>query len=278
MNELLSVRNLTKIFGPGCPNCLNGNPALDNESNRCPKCGSIIGCININFDVYPGEVLGIVGESGSGKSTILNCIYFNYDVSRGEVFFRGYENGTKNILDANSQIKRQTQNVQFGIVYQNPYLGLNFNVSGEGNVAERLLVADERSYNLIQEKVHKLFERVEFPVSRYKDLPKFFSGGMQQRIQIAKALVSNPSLILLDEPTGGLDVSVQARILDLIRSIAREMKVAMIMVSHDMQVIRLLCERLIVMRNGQIIEQGITDRVIDDPLEEYTQTLVHSTL
>jgi putative phosphonate transport system ATP-binding protein len=278
MNELLKVRKLTKIFGSGCSNCLGENPHLNHDSNRCPQCGAIIGCLDINFDVYPGEVLGIVGESGSGKSTILNCIYFNYDAASGEVFYNGYKEGLKNILQSNSQTKRLLQNVHFGIVYQNPYMGLNFRVSGEGNVAERLLVAEKRHFKNIQKKVHKLFEKVEFPNSRYKDLPKFFSGGMQQRIQIAKALISNPSLILLDEPTGGLDVSVQAKILDLIRSISREMEVAMIMVSHDMQVIRLLCERVIVMRYGQIIEQGITDRVIDDPIEEYTQTLVHSTL
>ena len=157
-------------------------------------------------------------------------------------------------------------------------MGLNFKISGEGNVAERLLISDERNFKNIQEKVHRLFERVELSKSRFKDLPKHYSGGMQQRVQIAKALVSNPSLILLDEPTGGLDVSVQARILDLIRSISRELQVAMILVSHDMQVIRLLCERIIVMKHGRIIESGLTDRVIDDPIEAYTQTLVYSTL
>jgi putative phosphonate transport system ATP-binding protein len=126
--------------------------------------------------------------------------------------------------------------------------------------------------------VHALFKRVELPHSRYKDLPGSYSGGMQQRVQIAKALINAPSLILLDELTGGLDVSVQARILDLIRSISRELQVAMIMVSHDLQVIRLLCERIIVMKHGRIIESGLTDRVIDDPQKAYTQTLVHSTI
>jgi len=116
------------------------------------------------------------------------------------------------------------------------------------------------------------------PRSRNKDLPSCFSGGMQQRVQIAKALVSKPSLILLDEPTGGLDVSVQAKILDLIRTISREVGVAMVIVSHDMEVIRLLCKRIIVMKHGRIIEKGLTDRVIDDPEMPYTQMLVHSTL
>jgi putative phosphonate transport system ATP-binding protein len=157
-------------------------------------------------------------------------------------------------------------------------LGLNFQISSEGNVAERMLVADHRHFGSIQQKVHDLFARVELPQSRFKDFPGSYSGGMQQRVQIAKALINQPSLILLDEPTGGLDVSVQARILDLIRFISRELKVAMVMVSHDMQVIRLLCKRIIVMKHGRIIESGLTDRVIDDPINPYTQTLVHSTL
>ena len=210
--------------------------------------------------------------------TILNSLYFNIPVSSGEAYFSGFADGKQNIFEANAQNKRILKNIHFGIIYQNPQAGLNFKVSGEGNVAERLLAADWRAFKAIQDQVHHIFDKVEFPLSRFKDFPHSYSGGMQQRVQIAKALASNPSIILLDEPTGGLDVSVQARILDLIRSISRELKVAMIMVSHDMQVIRLLCKRIIVMKHGRIIESGLTDRVIDDPREAYTQTLVHSTL
>jgi putative phosphonate transport system ATP-binding protein len=277
MKPLLSVDNIKKIYGDGCENCLGNDPDSGTD-NRCPSCGSIIACTDITFDVFPGEVLGIVGESGSGKSTILNCINLTLPVTAGKIYYGNLKNGRQNILDVDAQTRRQLQNRQFGIVYQNPQLGLNFHVSGEGNVAERLLVADSRHFQIIQKKVHQLFGRVELPASRYKDFPGAYSGGMQQRVQIAKALISEPSLILLDEPTGGLDVSVQARILDLIRSISREFKVAMIMVSHDMQVIRLLCKRIIVMKYGRIIESGLTDRVIDDPREAYTQTLVHSTI
>jgi putative phosphonate transport system ATP-binding protein len=276
MEPLLSVRDLKKIYGKGCGDCLGDNP-VPGSTNSCPSCGSIIACTDISFDVYPGEVLGIVGESGSGKSTILSCLNLTLPATSGKVFFSklGCE---KNILETDAQTRRRLQNIHFGIVYQNPHLGLNFRISGEGNVAERLLVAGNTHFGNIQKKVHNLLGRVELPPSRYKDFPRYFSGGMQQRVQIAKPLVSEPQLILLDEPTGGLDVSVQARILDLIRSISRELDAAMIMVSHDMQVIRLLCERIIVMKHGRIIEAGLTDRVIDDPREEYTQILVHSTI
>ena len=277
MKPLLRVKNLKKIYGNGCKDCLGDHPT-PGPDNRCPFCGSIIACTNVGLEVFPGEVLGIVGESGSGKSTILNCINLTLPAATGEIYFSHLENGAKNILNVDAQIRRQLQNIHFGIVYQNPHIGLNFQISGEGNVAERMLVAGSRHFSGIQGKVHNLFDRVELPESRFKDFPLDYSGGMQQRVQIAKALINTPSLVLLDEPTGGLDVSVQAKILDLIRSISRELKVAMIMVSHDIQVIRLLCKRIIVMKHGRIIESGLTDRVIDDPREAYTQILVHSTI
>lgn len=277
MSSLLKVKNLKKIYGNGCTNCLGERPT-PGPDNLCPECGAIIACTDINLEVFPGEILGIVGESGSGKSTVLSCINMTTPVTFGEIYYSRQHAGRQNILETDAQTRRTLQNVHFGIVYQNPHLGLNFNISGEGNVAERMLVADSRHFASIQEKVHSLFERVELPASRYTDFPLNFSGGMQQRVQIAKALINAPSLLLLDEPTGGLDVSVQAKILDLIRSISQELKVAMIMVSHDIQVIRLLCKRIIVMKHGRTIEAGLTDRVIDDPRESYTQTLVHSTI
>lgn len=274
---LLRVRNLTKIFGPSCDNCLTLTPTPEGD-NICPSCSSIIACAEVSLDVYPGEVLGIVGESGSGKSTLLNCLYFTLPVTSGEVYFVGSNPPGQNILEANAQVKRSLRMTCFGFVHQNPYLGLNFRVSAEGNVAERLLEANWREFGVIQKRVHQLFERVEFPASRFADFPHTLSGGMLRRVQLARALVNNPSILLLDEPTEGLDVSVQARILDLIRSISRELKVAMIIVSHNMPVVRLLSQRLVVMRKGRIIEEGLTDRVIDDPHDEYTQTLVHSIL
>jgi putative phosphonate transport system ATP-binding protein len=276
VEALLAVRGLKKVYGRGCPNCLGARPEAGVD-NACPACGSIVACTDVDFDVHPGEVLGIVGESGSGKSTVLSCLNLALPATAGEVVFRPL-GADRNVLRVDAQTRRRLQNVHFGIVHQNPHLGLNFNVSGEGNVAERLLVAGSAHFGWIQEKVRALFRRVELPESRYRDLPRRYSGGMQQRVQIAKALVSGPELVLLDEPTGGLDVSVQARLLDLLRSLSRELEAAMIMVSHDMQVVRLLCERIIVMKHGRIVEAGLTDRVIDDPREAYTQTLVHSTI
>ena len=109
-------------------------------------------------------------------------------------------------------------------------------------------------------------------------LPRSLSGGMQQRIQIAKALANNPPLVLLDEVTSGLDVSVQARVLDLIRELQRERGISMIVVSHDMGVIRLLADRTLVLKNGRVVERGLTDQILEDPQHPYSQLLVHSTL
>jgi putative phosphonate transport system ATP-binding protein len=120
--------------------------------------------------------------------------------------------------------------------------------------------------------------RVEIDPARIDDLPRQFSGGMQQRLQIARVLVSEPRLVFMDEPTGGLDVSVQAKLLDLLRSLVRELNIAAVIVTHDLAVARLLTDRLMVMKDGTVIEQGLTDQVLDDPQHAYTQLLTSAVL
>jgi putative phosphonate transport system ATP-binding protein len=126
--------------------------------------------------------------------------------------------------------------------------------------------------------VAELFRRVELDLTRMDDLPGRFSGGMQQRVQLARALANSPALLLLDEPTGGLDVSIQARLLDLIRELSRDLRTAMLLVSHDLEVVRLLARRTLVMQQGRVVESGLTDQILEDPQEPYTQLLVHSML
>jgi putative phosphonate transport system ATP-binding protein len=151
-------------------------------------------------------------------------------------------------------------------------------VSSGGNIAEKLLAAGWRNVSEIRRRASYLLERTEIPVERMDEPPANFSGGMQQRVQIAKALSNNPQVLLLDEVTTGLDLSVQARVLDLIRNLQRELEIAMIVVSHDLGVIRLLCQRTLVMRYGRIVESGLTDQLFEDPQHEYTQLLVSSQL
>lgn len=274
---LLRVCNLTKIYGPGCAHCLNlTGPGTEN--NLCLSCGSIVACAEVSFALYPGEILGVVGESGSGKSTLVQCLYFDVPATTGEVYFTAYREGKVNILTVSAQEKRHVRHHLLGMVYQHPHLGLKMNFTAGGNIAEKLLTAGIYHVGRIRRRAGELLRRTEVPPERMDHLPRFFSGGMQQRVQIAKALANNPPLVLLDEVTTGLDVSVQARVLDLIKGLQRELGLAMIVVSHDLGVIRLLTERTMVMKNGRVVEAGLTDQILEDPQHPYTQLLVGSLL
>ncbi len=274
---LLKVENLTKIYGePSERSVLLTGPEFG--SNICPETDAIVACADINFELYPGEVLGIVGESGSGKSTVVQMLYFDQEATDGSVLYSKYENGTANLLTQSNQKKRYLRNHLMGMVYQNPRDGLNFNFSGGGNIAEKLLMAGNFHVSSIRERASELLTATEVPVLRMDDKPKNFSGGMQQRVQISKAIANNPPLLFLDEVTTGLDVSVQAKVLDMIRNLQQDLGIAMIVVSHDLSVIRMLTDRTMVMKNGRIIEKGLTDQILQDPQHEYTQLLVSSLL
>lgn len=276
MNKILEVRNLSKIYGPGCPLCIEST-GPDADTNLCPHCGSVVAIHDVSFDLFEGEILGVMGESGSGKSTVVKNLYFDQAPSSGEAIFFDSDK-QHDLFSLNAAQQRWLRNHRFGMVYQNPNLGLNFNISAGGNIAERLLMSDLIDYGAIRERAKSLLARTEVLLSRVDDLPKHFSGGMQQRVQIAKALATQPPLLFLDEVTTGLDLSVQARILDLILEIQQELKTAMVVVTHDLGVIRLLTGRAIVMKYGRVIESGLTDQILEDPQHAYTQRLVASAL
>jgi len=283
MRPIIKVENLTKIFGEGCPYCHNLT-GPEHETNVCSNCGSVVACGDVSFELYPGEMLGIVGESGSGKSTVVKLLHFDLEATSGEMYINASKMDKelnihgKDLLKLSSFQKRQIRNFFMGIVYQNPHLGLRMNVSSGGNVAERLIMANWRNISKIRERASKLLEKTEIPIERMDEPPRNFSGGMQQRVQIAKALSNNPLILLLDEVTTGLDLSVQARVLDLIRNLHRELGLSIIVVSHDLGVIRLLTKRTIVMKYGRIVEMGLTDQILEDPQHPYTQILVSSQL
>lgn len=284
-HPLLAVENAAKKYGPGCPAC-ETSTGPDFNRNICPHCHTVWACQRITFDLYSGEVLGIVGESGSGKSTLLRMLYFDSDPTFGRMRLNLNGNGAArhgirakdNCFEISAFQKRQLRNTVLGIVYQHPHLGLRMNISSGGNIAERLLMADWRSVHRIRQRAGSLLTKTEVPLERMDDAPRLFSGGMQQRVQIAKALCSEPSLLLLDEVTTGLDVSVQAKVLDLIRNLQADLNLATIVVSHDLGVIRMLTTRTLVMKNGHVIESGLTDQVLEDPQHPYTQLLVSSAL
>jgi len=276
-SPVLSVRHLVVRHGDGCPQCnIEANSHLTLDKNRCTTCGSVWAANDISFDVYPGEVLGIVGESGSGKTTLMRSLYFDIPPTSGSALLHGFNDRKNNIWEASTAEKRMIKNIIMGMVYQNPIMGLRMNYSAASNIAEKIIAAGCRNAGQMTARATELLKAVEIQTSRMSEAPVNFSGGMQQRVQISKALANNPALLLLDEVTTGLDLSVQAKVLDLIRKIKAKYGISILLVSHDLAVIRMLADRTIVMLDGKIIESGLTDQILEDPQHAYTQQLVYS--
>lgn len=240
--------------------------------------GDRVGCRDVSLDLCPGEVLGIVGESGSGKTTLLKCLSGQLAPGLGAVTYALRDKGLSDIYGLSEPERRLLARTDWGFVHQNAREGLRMGVSAGANVGERLMAVGARHYGNIRGAAVDWLGKVEIDADRIDDRPTTFSGGMQQRLQIARNLVSGPRLVFMDEPTGGLDVSVQARLLDLLRGLVTELGLAAVVVTHDLAVARLLSQRLMVMRRGEVVEHGLTDQVLDDPQHAYTQLLVSSVL
>jgi len=251
---LLSVRGLTKRFGDH------------------------VACLDVGFDLWPGEVLGVVGESGSGKTTLLACLSGRLPACAGRVEFTLRDGQVVNVVELSEAMRRKLARSDWGIVRQDPRDGLRLDVTAGANVGEPLMALGVRHYGRVRAAALEWLDKVEIDGDRIDDLPATFSGGMQQRLQIARNLVTQPRLVFMDEPTGGLDVSVQARLLDLLRGLVADLGLSAIVVTHDLAVARLLSHRLMVMRRGEVLETGLTDQVLDDPQHPYTQLLVSSVL
>jgi putative phosphonate transport system ATP-binding protein len=247
-------------------------------SGVCKSFGATRACHDVTFTLHPGQVIGVVGESGSGKTTLLNCLCGRLPVDSGAIVYDLADRGPIDILTLSESERRRLMRTDWGVVHQNPRDGLRMGVTAGGNVGERLMAIGARHYGEIRASAQDWLAKVEIDVARTDDKPSVFSGGMQQRLQIARNLVTKPRLVFMDEPTGGLDVSVQARLLDLLRRLVNELDVAAVVVTHDLAVVRLLADRLMVMWRGEIVEQGLTDQVLDDPHHPYTQLLVSSIL
>ncbi|MEO1395123.1 MAG: phosphonate C-P lyase system protein PhnK [Cyanobacteria bacterium J06634_5] len=253
MQPLLTVEQLTKTYG------------------------EIQACDRISLALYPGQILGIIGESGSGKTTLLNAIAHRLPIDSGTITYHNDAHAI-DLSQLPEPSRRRLMRTEWGFVQQNPRDGLRMKVTAGANIGERLMDVGQRHYGNIRAEASKWLNQVEIPADRIDALPSTFSGGMQQRLQLARVLVTQPRLVLMDEPTGGLDVSVQARLLDLLRSLVRNLNLSVILVTHDIGVVRLLAHRLMVMQGGQVVEQGLTDQVLDDPQHPYTQQLVSATL
>jgi putative phosphonate transport system ATP-binding protein len=251
---LLKVSNLRKLYAPGK------------------------GVDGVDFELWPGEVLGIVGESGSGKTTLLQCLSGMLTPDSGQVEYTAKSGDALDLYRISESQRRVLLRTEWGIVHQNPRDGLRMGVSAGANIGERLMAIGERHYGNLRSSGETWLREVEIDTARIDDLPRTFSGGMQQRLQIARNLVTQPRLVFMDEPTGGLDVSVQARLLDMLRNLVVDLGLSVVLVTHDLAVARLLSHRLMVMRGGKVIEQGLTDQILDDPQHPYSQLLVSSVL
>jgi putative phosphonate transport system ATP-binding protein len=254
VTPLLRVRNLTKHYG------------------------AHVACDGVSLDLYPGQVLGLVGESGAGKSTLLRALAGDVPLDTGDVTYINRRGQALDFAVLPEARRRALMRTEWGLVHQNPRDGLRMHVSAGANVAERLLDGGMRHYGEIRRTVLRWLADVEIDPARADERPGVFSGGMQQRLQLARVLVTHPRVVLMDEPTGGLDLSVQARLLDLIRTLVRELQLSVILVTHDIGVVRLIADAVLVMRAGRIVESGIADRVLDDPQHPYTQLLVSAAL
>ena len=232
----------------------------------------------VDVDLWPGEVLAVVGESGSGKTTLLHVLAGRLRPDAGQVWYREPDGPRTEVHAMPLPLLRRLHRSDWGFVEQDPRQALRMDVSAGGNVGERLMAAGARHYGRIRAEAARWLAEVEIDVARIDDRPTTFSGGMLQRLQIARTLVTEPRLVFMDEPTGGLDVSVQARLLDLIRTLVRRLGIAVVLVTHDLAVARLLAARIVVMQRGRVVEDGLTDQVLDDPRHPYTQLLVSSVL
>jgi len=209
--------------------------------------GRLTACRDISFALYPGEVLAVVGESGSGKSTLLQLLSAQLAPSAGHVSYRMRDGVLRDLALLGEAERRFLFRTDWGFVHQDPAQGLRMAVSAGANVGERLMAVGWNHYGRIREAASNWLERVEIETSRIDDAPRTYSGGMRQRLQIARNLVT-------------------------------ELGLAAIIVTHDLAVARLLSHRVMVMKGGQVIETGLTDQVLDDPREPYTQLLVSSIL
>lgn len=254
--SLLEVENLTKKFTLG--------KKLFGQKEE------LLAVDNVSFSLDQGKTLGIVGESGSGKSTLARCIIGLYREVQGKILFDGQDLVTLSKKD----FRKVRPRIQ--MVFQDPYSSLNPRFSAGNMILESLRNMPGRVQGDPRERVKKTMELCGLSSSYYNRYPHEFSGGQRQRISIARALVTQPDLVILDEPTSALDVSIQAQIIDLLKDLQKEFSLTYLFISHDLAVVANLCHHVAVMEKGKIVERGSRDEIFIHPQEDYTKKLLRA--
>ncbi len=225
---------------------------------------------NVSLSIKPGETLAIVGESGSGKSTLARCLLQLLSFDQGELFFKG-----KNLTSLDEKDKKHLKR-QIQMVFQDPYASLNPRMKIEEILEEGLVIHDLGNKKVRQTKVRSMIRKVGLTVPDLQKYPHQFSGGQRQRIGIARALIVEPELVICDEPVSALDVSIQAQILLLLKDLQKELGLSYLFISHDLRVVRHMADRIAVMHQGKIVEQGITKSIYEKPKANYTRELLNA--
>lgn len=222
----------------------------------------------VNMKIMPGKVLGIVGESGCGKSTTANVMCGLQVATKGQVFFMG-----KDVTKRSAAHRRHIGSV-VSVVFQDPATALNPRMTVQDQLADPLRVHKIGTEETRDKRVRELLGLVGLPLSALNALPGQLSGGQRQRVAIARALSLHPKAIIADEPTSALDVSVRAQILNLLSDLKKELGLAMVFISHDIQTVRYISDRIAVMNAGKVVEEGDADTLLSHPSDPYTRTLL----
>ena len=254
---LLQVRNLTKVF-------------TTKRSLLKSRRAYVTAADEVSFDIWPGEIFGLVGESGSGKSTVARMLSGLDTVDGGSIVF-----GDDTVSDSGNRAALKAYRRQIQMIFQDPYSSLNPRMRVSDIVAEPIRHHRLLSGRAVKARVDELLERVGLGANAGLRYPHEFSGGQRQRISIARALATQPAFLICDEPTSALDVSIQAQILNILKDLQDHLGVTMLFISHDLPVVRQMCDRVAVMKSGKIVELQDTDALFSKPQSDYTRDLLH---
>jgi peptide/nickel transport system ATP-binding protein len=260
VKPVLEVRHLTRTFG--------GSRGLFGS-----KSFEVRAVDDVGFDLYPGENLGIVGESGSGKTTLGRLILRTVEPTSGLVTYHDREGRAVNVTGLGKQGLRAFHR-DVRLVFQDPFASLNPRMTVKDIIADPLIVTRTASGAALEKRVAELMELVGLDPNAMERYPHAFSGGQRQRIGIARALALDPRIIIADEATAALDVSIRSQILDLLLAIQKRLNLSFIFISHDISVVRYFCDRVAVMHRGKLVEMGTAEEICTAPREPYTQSLI----